>query len=132
MSRATSALSSALAAWAATVACGGGEAPPPPPTEEEIAVMTEALVVEAVLAEFSGQEREDLSRRYYGQLYDEYGIGDDYLLGMRERFAAHPALWIEAVDSSVARYTRYRGDALGLLTPASDGGNAPADTLPER
>lgn len=132
MSRKLRAVVLAVGAWVAAAACGGGEPPPPPPTEEEIAVMTEALIVEAVLTEFSGAQREELSRRYYGQLYDAHGVDDAYLLRMRERFSTHPALWIEAVDSSVARYARYRGDALGLLTPASDGGNPPADTLPER
>ena len=91
--------------------------------------MTEALVIEAVLQDLAGSERDGIAEEYYGQLYDKYGVEVGALSDLRARYSRHPELWVAAADSAVARIDRHRGDAMGLLTQARGGGNVPADTL---
>lgn len=117
-----------LIALAALSGCGD-DPPPPAPTVDEIALVTEALIIESTLQDFNGVERDRLADRYYGQLYDKYGERVADLGELRTRYAHRPELWTAAADSAIARIDRHRGDPLSLLTLSSDGGNSPADTL---
>lgn len=95
-------------------ACGSQEIAPDP-TDEEIEVITEALLLEGVLQDFSGNLRDSLSEVYYTELYDRYGIDADYLNDLRVRYSRNLVRWERLSDSVVVRLERYRGDPDSLL-----------------
>ena len=95
-------------------ACGPPP-PPPPPTEAELELMTRSLLVEALLQDFSGVKRTELSERYYRQLHLQLDAGPGDLEALRARYAESPELWVAASDSVVARLERHRTDPEALL-----------------
>ncbi len=104
----------ALALVGLAVACGGPD-DAAAPTEEEIQVLTQVMLLEGALQDYSGATRDSLAVLYYDQLYDRFGIDARWLDDMRDRFDRDVRLWEEATDSVDARLTRHRLDLGPLL-----------------
>lgn len=89
--------------------------PQQPLYEEEINIMTQVFLIESVLQDFSGIQRDTLAIRYYNQLYDQFGIDEDRLNDLRNRYNEDPTLWQRLTDSTVARFESARTDVGKVL-----------------
>lgn len=101
-------------AWALASGCGGNEEVPPP-TEEELSIFTEVFLIESALQDFTGPTKDTLTERYYGQLYDRYGVDAGELDAIRRRYNATPERWSALGDSIEARLDRAQADPTTLL-----------------
>ncbi len=103
-----------LALCVAVAACGSSAQAEAKPEEEELEILTHALVIEAVLQDFSLVRKDSLAERYYAQLYDRFGISEAGLDELRRRYSQDPKLWVVAADTLNARIEAHR-DSLGAL-----------------
>ena len=79
----------------AALACNDPN-PQSPLHEEDIQILTEVMMIEAVLHDFSGAKKDSLVGENYGVLYDRYGISESELQALRTRFSNEPTLWSQA------------------------------------
>ena len=95
-------------------ACGEAESSGAP-TERELGIITETVLIEAILQDFSGPTKDTLAVRYYDQLYDRYGISAADLDDLRERYGRDVQLWHVMTDSVEARLQRSQADPSALF-----------------
>ena len=91
--------------------------PQSPLYEEDIQILTEVMLLEAVLQDFTGSNNDSLVEENYDVLYDRLGISEDELQALRKRFSNDPTLWRRATDSVEARLKAGRADFETLLNP---------------
>lgn len=84
-------------------------------SEEETAVYTEVLIIEAILQDFAGADRDSLSERFYDELYDRYGTDQDALDELRTQYSLHPELWLSVGDRVRSYYDSARAAPDSLL-----------------
>jgi len=89
--------------------------PEMPLYEEDIRILTDVMLLEGVLQDFSGDEKDSLSVLNYNVLYDRYGITEQGLQELRQRYSEDPTLWTRSSDSVVARPKGARTDFETLL-----------------
>ena len=106
----------ALVSGLALGACGTDE-PAAVPTEEELAIWTEAVLIESALQDFTAVTKDSLATRYYGLLYDRFGIDAADLRELRERYNWDVRLYQVMSDSVEARLQRSAEDPSRLLHP---------------
>jgi len=102
--------------WMANSACNDPN-PRLPLYEEEVNILTDAMLVESVLQDFTGIKKDSLAKLNYNVLYDRHGISEVELQEIRERYSNDPTLWSRAADSVEARLKRGRTDFETLLNP---------------
>ncbi len=93
-----------------------------PPTEEEINILIEALLLESALQDFTPPLKDTLAERYYTELYDRYGVDDQFLNNTRLRFGEDALLWERVTDSVLARLERRRTSPDSMFSGAPLGG----------
>ena len=82
---------------------------------EEIDIFTQIFLIESALQDFSGIQRDTLAIRYYNELYDAFGIDENQLNELRNKFSQDPTLWERLTDSTKARLENARSDIGKLL-----------------
>jgi len=86
-----------------------------PLVEEEVQIFTEMLIIESLLQDFSGPQRDTIAARYYEQLYDRFGIDASTVGALRDDYSRHPERWIRTMDTVAARIERNRTDLKPLV-----------------
>jgi len=83
--------------------------------EEEIKILTDVMLLEGVLQDFTGAQKDSLAKVNYDLLYDRHGISEEGLQELRQRFSEDPTLWSRAADSIEVRLKAGRADFETLL-----------------
>lgn len=96
------------------VACNDPN-PQRPLYEEDIRVLTDVMLIEGVLQDFIGEEKDSLVGLNYDVLYDRHGITESDLQALRQRFSNDPTLWSRVADSVEVRLKAGRADFETLL-----------------
>ncbi len=97
-----------------STACGDSS-PAVTVEDEEIKVLTDAMLLEAMLQDFTGQRKDSLAFVNYELLYKRHGINEEDLEEMRNRFSQTPELWSIAADSVESRLKLGRSNFDTLL-----------------
>ena len=89
--------------------------PQQPLYDEDIRILTDVMLLEGVIQDFTGIAKDSLAKVNYDLLYDRHGISEGELQELRRRFSNDPTLWSRAADSIDARLKRGRTDFETLL-----------------
>jgi len=95
-------------------ACGDSSSPTSL-EERDGRIFVDAMLVEAVLQDFTGAKKDSLAEVNYGVLYERHGIDETDLEDLRKRFSNDPTQWSRAADSVESRLKRGRADFESLL-----------------
>lgn len=88
--------------------CKQEEEKPIEVSQDNVDLLSDLLIVEGVLQDFTGDSRDSAVAFYYREVYNKYRLNPNELDSIRKEMRQNPKLLERTMDSVIVRLTRIR------------------------